>query len=305
MLRLDVVVAVEFLTDEQAAGYGGFEDPTPLSVLERYFYLDDADHELVGKRRGRHNKLGFAVQLCTVRCVGTFLSDPTAVPTSVLNFVAEQLGIEDPSCIKRYAEQESTAWEHTAEIREVFDYRIFSGESERLRAFLAARAWIRVETAKVLFDTAVDWMREHRVLLPGLHAVLKLVMDVRSDAANLVGTAITAAACNVDPALPARLLDLLDVLEGERISDLGARAPAPRANARVGPGDERGAEPRIGVGRDGRRGGRPFGRADGPGGGTGQGRAGIQGTGAAKPDRTPPDRDPGGNGPQLVGLRGR
>ena len=50
------------------------------------------------------------------------------MPTSVLNFVAEQLGIEDPSCIKRYAERESTAWEHTAEIREVFDYRTFSGD---------------------------------------------------------------------------------------------------------------------------------------------------------------------------------
>jgi Domain of unknown function (DUF4158) len=60
-------VAVEFLTDEQAAGYGRFEGEPSQAELERFFFLDDADRDLVARRPGPQSQLGFAVQLGTVR----------------------------------------------------------------------------------------------------------------------------------------------------------------------------------------------------------------------------------------------
>jgi hypothetical protein len=65
-------MAVDFLSSEQAAGFGRFPDEVSREDLERSRWLDDADLSVAGCRRGMHNRLGFAVQLATVRVVGRF-----------------------------------------------------------------------------------------------------------------------------------------------------------------------------------------------------------------------------------------
>lgn len=51
-------MAGEYLTAAEEAAYGRYlHDAPEQSVLERFFFLDDLDRELVAKRRGDHNQL--------------------------------------------------------------------------------------------------------------------------------------------------------------------------------------------------------------------------------------------------------
>lgn len=87
---------VEFLSDDQAAAYGRFNGPPSQAELERYFFLDDAARKVVERRRGEHNRLGFALQLGTLRSLGTFLADPLEVPWPAVEYLGRQLGW--PTC---------------------------------------------------------------------------------------------------------------------------------------------------------------------------------------------------------------
>src|SRR5579859_3484407 len=99
----------EFLTDAQERAYGHFVGPPSNQQLSRYFHLDDADRERVTVRRGAHNKLSFALQVTSVRFLGTLLAEPTAVPSNVVAYVAAQLGIGDVTCLTSFAERPTTA----------------------------------------------------------------------------------------------------------------------------------------------------------------------------------------------------
>ena len=56
---------VDFLSDEHVVAYGRFVGSVSELDLERFFFLDDDDLTIVGRRRGSANRLGFAVQLGT------------------------------------------------------------------------------------------------------------------------------------------------------------------------------------------------------------------------------------------------
>ncbi|WSD11288.1 DUF4158 domain-containing protein [Streptomyces hirsutus] len=48
--------------------------------------------------------------------------DPLDVPWPVVEHLAEQLGIEDVSDVKRYTERPKTAYEHAWEIRDAYEH---------------------------------------------------------------------------------------------------------------------------------------------------------------------------------------
>ena len=107
-----------------------FDLPTDEALLLRHYTLSDDDIDHIRVRRGGHNRLGFALQLCAFRYPGRILVVGEAIPLNVLRFIAAQLGMRAED-LDGYAVREETRREHLAEIRRIYGYRMFSGRCAR------------------------------------------------------------------------------------------------------------------------------------------------------------------------------
>ena len=209
---------VSFLSEDQRIRYGRYAGEPSSEQLAGFFHLDDADRELIALRRGDHNRLGFALQLCTVRFLGTFLEDPQTIPAGVVNNVAHQLAIDDPSCHAQYCVGEQR-WEHAAEIRQRCGFQDFSAWpiQFRLNRWLYALCWTGTDRPSILFDRATAWLVSHKVLLPGVSVLERLVSRLRSRVEERLWRLLISG---LTPQSNARLEALLKVPPGERKSQL-------------------------------------------------------------------------------------
>ncbi|MGD1699853.1 Tn3 family transposase [Dapis sp. BLCC M229] len=175
-----------FLTSEQQDSYGRYVGEPTKVQLANYFYLDDTAKKLVQKRRGDYNRLGFAIQLCTVRFLGTFLTNPIDVPPGVVNYLAAQLKIEDVDCLSKYLVRFNTHWEHTLIIKKCYGYRDFNSQPAhwRLVRWLYQRAWSSGESPSMMFDLTTARLVELKILLPGVTVLSRLISTVRERVAH-------------------------------------------------------------------------------------------------------------------------
>ncbi|WP_407213940.1 DUF4158 domain-containing protein [Escherichia coli] len=173
---------VDFLTTEQTESYGRFTGEPDELQLARYFHLDEADKEFIGKSRGDHNRLGIALQIGCVRFLGTFLTDMNHIPSGVRHFTARQLGIRDITVLAEYGQRENTRREHAALIRQHYQYREFAAPTFRLTRLFIYPELDKQRTSRLLFDLATGWLMQHRIILPGATTLTRLISEVREKA---------------------------------------------------------------------------------------------------------------------------
>ncbi|MEG2391625.1 MAG: DUF4158 domain-containing protein, partial [Pseudomonas sp.] len=207
---------VGFLTATQRERYGRYPDTLSADELARYFYLDDEDREWIATKRRDSHRLGYALQLTTVRFLGTFLEDPAAVPDAVLQVLSSQLGVADPACVRAYRESDQR-WRHTREIRARYGYREFADRGVRFRLgrWLCALCWTGTDRPGALFGHAIGWLGGYKVLLPGVTVLERFVAEVRSRMELRLWRRLVRG---VTPAQRQCLDDLLKPVEGSRQS---------------------------------------------------------------------------------------
>lgn len=99
--------------------------PTTDDELIRHYMFSEPELAVIGQRRGTHNRLGFAVQLCYLRYPGITLPTDARPPLALLALIGQQLGIE-PDIWPRYAQRPETRREHLAELQAWLNLSPFS-----------------------------------------------------------------------------------------------------------------------------------------------------------------------------------
>jgi Domain of unknown function (DUF4158) len=172
-------VPTDFLTDDHLRVYASFHSEPTLGDLEQHCQLGARDIELILERRSNHSRLGFAVQLCTLRLLHAFPNDFSGTPATLVEHVARQLQI-DPNVLPRYLERRNTRFEHQREIRTHLGYREFGGvHAFGAIRFLLARLAVADERPITLFQALVSELQRTRVELPGASTLTRLILKTR------------------------------------------------------------------------------------------------------------------------------
>jgi Domain of unknown function (DUF4158) len=228
---------ISFLTPAQRESYGRYAaSPTP-DQLSGFFQISDDDLREIRSCRAEHNRLGFALQLSTVRYLGTFLDDPVAVPAEVVQTLAHQLEIVNLDTLPAYGTGKQR-WDHAARIQISFGYSDITEPivGFRLTCWLYVLCWTGTERPSVLFDRAVAWLLAHKILLPGCSTLERFVLRVRARVESRVWHLLGRG---IRPPQRKRRESLLTVPEGRRGSLLDqirsgpTRASGPAMNATI------------------------------------------------------------------------
>jgi len=191
--------------------------PADARQITNCYTFSPADLDLIARRRGEPNRLGFAIQLGFLRYPGRAWTPDESVPAPMLRFIADQVGIR-PDRMAEYAARDETRREHLAELLAVFGWRTFGlPERREMSAWLITLAR-GTDRGLVLVKALLEELRQRRILAPTLSVLDRLASAVRHRARREAYRALTA---DLGPEQRARLDDLLVSCPDSKLTHLG------------------------------------------------------------------------------------
>jgi hypothetical protein len=208
-----------------------FALPAAEPDLIRHWSLGTADLAVIERRRGGHNQLGYALQLCAFRYPGRLLRPGEVIPEPSLRFVGDQLRIGS-DVLAAYATRSQTRREQLDGLREAFGFRMFApGHGRDLLACLLPVA-LATTNAMTVAATLMDELRRRRIVAPGPSVAERLVAAILVVAERHVAGQLTRGlSSNQTGALDA----LLAPKEGTALSTLAWARQPPGAPGPQGP----------------------------------------------------------------------
>lgn len=180
-------MATRLFPDDQMERLKSFPD-IGTDELIRFFTLTATDAAFVdpGRGRGPADRLGLAVQLCTLPWLGFVPDEVRSAPPVAVARLAGRLGV-DPQALDRYGERPQTRTDH---LRLVCDYLRWKTapaggiELKELEEFLLGRA-MEHDSPTTLFNLACEYLVANRTVRPGVVSLLEMVATARVTATTV------------------------------------------------------------------------------------------------------------------------
>lgn len=153
--------------------------PADEDSLIRHYTLSPADQLEITIRRRRHNRLGFAVQLCLMRYPGRALMPNEVPPKAVLHYIAEQLGA-DPDSFSVYARREPTRLEHVAHLLAYLGMCTAAAADRRAALMSAIETASATDKGSTIARAIITTFRERHVLLPASETIERIGLAARA-----------------------------------------------------------------------------------------------------------------------------
>ena len=163
--------------------------PADEDNLIRNYTMSGDDLDRVLRKRGHHNQLGFAVQLCLMRHTGCQLAQNDAVPAEVVGFIAGQLGISS-AVLADYGRRDNTRREHSAELQELLGLRMMTRADQRAALLASIDAAAATDKGETIATATVAAFRSRDVLLPSTDKLERIGTAGRAVARKRVQTSL-------------------------------------------------------------------------------------------------------------------
>jgi TnpA family transposase len=146
------------------------------SMLNHYVLSEDDLHH-INRKRGDHNRLGFALQLCAFRYPGRFIQSDEPLSEKLGAFVSAQLGINSTE-VEIYAKRKQTHYEHSVELQRTHHFLSFHQCEAEFIVWLTQTAMNTRNNAE-LSELFVAQCRKKKIILPGVTVIERLCVDAR------------------------------------------------------------------------------------------------------------------------------
>jgi Domain of unknown function (DUF4158) len=174
-------VPIGFLSDAERERLDSFPAQVVPGDIETYFTLSRADRRQVPRTGSPANRLGFALQLGTLRFLGFCPDDLGTAPEAVVVFVARQLDVA-PGELVRYGRRGQTRTEHLRLIRQHLGFRkSAAGDLARLESWLVDRA-LEHDRPTLLLRLACEHLLGLRIERPGVTHLERAIAAARQRA---------------------------------------------------------------------------------------------------------------------------
>ena len=167
-----------FLSQAEWTRLSQFPDEISANDCAIYFTLTPEDIMIIKQQREAHNRLGFAMLLCSLRYLGYFPADIRNPPANVINYIAQQLALPAQP-ITEYATRDETRRTHLSNVMDYLGFhRINNEHRKELITWLGERA-LEHDQPSSLLQMACERLYQLRIVRPAITTMEEVIADAR------------------------------------------------------------------------------------------------------------------------------